>query len=163
MIGSARRTCPEDYAQALGLMQRGISAQNIRKITGCDVTSLRSMSEAPPYAVARSRVKARPEPSQPLSRSPEVPATAEVERVLVETAARYGLTTDDLFSASKSPLVAWPRQEAMWRMSQELKMSLWSISDALGLHDHSCVHWGIRRHEARLLWGEILRHLGGGL
>ena len=169
MTATARRTCSEDYAYALSLMKRGISAQHIRNMTGCDVTTLRGLVKAPPYAVARPQTTdepVRPPASAPPPR-PQVrifrgPSDPEAQRIIKETAARYGLKPRDFQRAKGPSRIAWPRQEAMWRMSTELGLSQPQISAALGLRDHSSVHYGIHRHHARLLWGEILKTIGGG-
>lgn len=70
-------------------------------------------------------------------------------RIKREVAEKYGLTVEQLLSRSNERRIAWPRQECMWRLRQETKLSLPSIARALQLRDHTTVLWGVRRYEHR--------------
>lgn len=77
---------------------------------------------------------------------------AEVTEVI---AVKHGLSLEDLIGRSSRHSIAWPRQEAMFELSQRRLSSgrrRWStpqIGQFLGGRDHSTVVWGIRAHLKR--------------
>jgi chromosomal replication initiation ATPase DnaA len=77
---------------------------------------------------------------------------AEVAEVI---AVKHGLSLEDLIGRATRHSVAWPRQEAMYELSQRRLSSgrrRWStpqIGQFLGGRDHSTVVWGIRAHLRR--------------
>jgi chromosomal replication initiator protein len=90
-----------------------------------------------------------PEATPPVIRHP---ATV----IIQEVARRHDLTVEELLSNSRERHIAWPRQEAMWEMRQRTKMSLPQIARRLGLKDHTTIHHGIKRHEARMAEGQVV-------
>lgn len=160
MTGTTRRTCGDDYVHALSLLKRGVSVQNIRNMTGCDMNGMAGLLKAPPRAVPRrgAPVTSGPFQARPIGKIPPRRKTLVIE----ETARKYGLTLDEFFEESAARRASWPRQEAMWRMKHELGMGGPDIAQTLKLKDPSTVLHGVRSHAARLAWGAVLRVFGGG-
>lgn len=65
-------------------------------------------------------------------------------------AEAYDLKVDDLLGHCRERRLAWPRQHAMWLMSQQAHLSLPMIGRFLGGRDHTTVLHGIKRHQDRL-------------
>lgn len=73
---------------------------------------------------------------------------SDVRYIVNEVAASYGLTAKHLLTRSRTQPVAWARQDAMLRLSEEMDLSL----TAIGRHfqrDHTTVLWGIRQAKER--------------
>ena len=67
-------------------------------------------------------------------------------QIIAETAEKHRMTVADLLGDCRQRRIAWPRQEAMFRMFVEcLHLSLPQIGTALGGRDHTTVIHGIRR------------------
>jgi chromosomal replication initiator protein len=64
--------------------------------------------------------------------------------------AHFGLSSDELLSATRSPRVAWPRQVAMYLARELTGESLPSIGREFGGRDHTTVLHACRRAGARI-------------
>lgn len=73
----------------------------------------------------------------------------EARGIVAQVASEHGLTTADLYGPRRTRDVAWPRQEAIWRVHQLGKHSLPAIG-ALFNRDHTTVLHSIRAYEKRL-------------
>lgn len=87
--------------------------------------------------------------------APDAPRITMAE-ILQDVADKYHLTIADLKGPDRSQRVSRPRQEAMWRMRQELRddgTNRWSslrIGQFIGGRDHTTVLHGVARHEERI-------------
>jgi chromosomal replication initiation ATPase DnaA len=72
------------------------------------------------------------------------------KRILEETAEKHSIRVADLTGPYRHREFSWPRQEAMWRMQRETRMSMPAIGRRLGGRDHTTVLHGIRQHQKRL-------------
>jgi chromosomal replication initiation ATPase DnaA len=87
---------------------------------------------------------------------PAPPRMETMRSIAAEIAEKHGLTVEELRGRSHARRVAWPRQEAMWRMRQVRwpngtpRFSLPQIGEFLGGRDHSTVFWGVQEHLRRL-------------
>jgi chromosomal replication initiation ATPase DnaA len=70
--------------------------------------------------------------------------------ILAEVSVASGVPIDDLRGRKRWRSVAWPRQEAMYRMRAETNLSYPQIGRLLGGRDHSTIVTGVKRHAARL-------------
>lgn len=94
-------------------------------------------------AVAERRV-----PSAPIYR----PLASEIVK---QVAFKHGMTVDELKTTSRLRSRVQARHEAMYRIWQERGVSLTQIAKMVGVTDHSTVHHGIRKHQARIDAGEV--------
>jgi chromosomal replication initiator protein len=76
-----------------------------------------------------------------------VVSVAEIQAAACET---YGISHEELLSASRTPRVVWPRQVAMHLTRQLTDLSLPAIGEAFGGRDHSTVLHACRRATGRL-------------
>ena len=83
--------------------------------------------------------------------TPRAGATAPtVESIQDLTAEAFGLTRDELVSASKAARVAWPRQVAMYLAREHTSETLPSIGERFGGRNHSTVLHAHKRTVQRL-------------
>lgn len=75
-------------------------------------------------------------------------------KLAVAVATKHGISFADLVSDRRQANLVRARQEAMWRLKRNTRLSLPQIGRILGNRDHSTILYGIRRHEQRLA-GEI--------
>lgn len=73
-----------------------------------------------------------------------MPETEEVEpsQIIETIAEEFEVTTDELFSRSRSHRIALPRQVAMYILREEAEISLPQIGEMLGDRDHTTVMYG---------------------
>ncbi len=69
--------------------------------------------------------------------------------ILRDVAEKHKFTVDDLKGTSRKAPVVRARQEAMWRIHTECRLSLPKIGQRLGSKDHTTVLHGIRQHVRR--------------
>lgn len=81
------------------------------------------------------------------------PGAGKVRAILAAVSATHGVTVDQIIGTGKTIPVAIARQDAMWRLKNETKMSLPQIGLALGGRDHTTILHGIRKHEERMRGG----------
>jgi len=77
------------------------------------------------------------------------PKALEWKVILKEVALQYGTTVEKMISRGRGNPAAHARQEAMWRMRMESRMSFPAIGYRFGGRDHSTVIAGVNAHEAR--------------
>lgn len=134
-----------DLRAVAALHVRGVSMQNIAKITGCRIDAVRSVlmpvGITPNSTLAPVRDFIRIRPSRPGGRGLDI-----AERV----AALYGLTFDDLAGRALTRNVTRARHEAMWEIIQRTEMSTTEVGQMFGDRDHSSVVHACRRHEERI-------------
>jgi chromosomal replication initiation ATPase DnaA len=70
------------------------------------------------------------------------------KQILEQTAAKYGMTVDDLKSAKRTRAYCQPRFEFYWRARRETSLSLPQIGRISGGRDHTTVLHGVRKYEA---------------
>ena len=87
---------------------------------------------------------------------PILPAETPVRRILSEVAKKHCVLVSDIQGRSHKKKFVWPRQEAAYRMSIELKFSLGQIGRVLGGRDHTTILHGIIRHRGRISAAEEL-------
>ena len=88
--------------------------------------------------------------------APILPAETPVRRILSEVAKRHCVLVSDIQGRSHKKKFVWPRQEAAYRMSVELKFSLGQIGRVLGGRDHTTILHGIIKHKGRVSAAEEL-------
>lgn len=88
------------------------------------------------------------------SRSTSLPMA---EDIIDETCQKYGLTPEDLRSRRRGRSLASARQEAIYRIFKETKLSQPEIGRVMGFRDHSIVSYSVKAHEARLAGTKYLR------
>ena len=77
------------------------------------------------------------------------------DEIIREVAKAYGLGPRTLRSRNRKRKFAWPRQEAYWRLRQELvpgsnrQRSLPEIASLFG-RDHTTILHGIKKHQERM-------------
>jgi hypothetical protein len=92
--------------------------------------------------------------------------TKTMNQIGAEVSENWGVTVDDLKGRSKLRKIAWARQEAMWRMADEVnqvgkpKYSRRQIGNWFGL-DHSTVSYGCKVHALRNGLTVAVRNGGG--
>ena len=70
-----------------------------------------------------------------------------VADIVRETAAKHGLSVADILGQSRSRPIAWPRQEAMYRIFTESPhISYPEAGRRLGGRDHTTVIHGVKAH-----------------
>lgn len=78
-----------------------------------------------------------------------------MKEIAAEVCHEHGIRLSDLLGQSRERRFAWPRQEAMWRMSAQAmtngspRYSLPQIGAFMGGRDHSTVVHGIKAHAER--------------
>jgi chromosomal replication initiator protein len=82
--------------------------------------------------------------------APGTGAALTVERIQELTASAFGLTRDDLVSASRRPKVAWPRQVAMYLAREHTSETLPAIAARFGGRNHTTVLHACRRTAERI-------------
>lgn len=93
---------------------------------------------------------------------PALPS-ARTDVVIENVGRRFGVTIADLKGPNRSPAYAWPRQMAYAEVKKARPhLSMPEIGKAFGGRDHTTILHGIRAHEARMAWAEILIALGAG-
>lgn len=65
-------------------------------------------------------------------------------------ADKHGVTLDALKGPCRARCIAWPRQEAYWKIYSTGFFSMPQIGQFFGDRDHSTVHHGIRAHAKRI-------------
>jgi hypothetical protein len=104
-----------------------------------------------PVRAPEPEIKLPVEPPAPLS-----PTETPVRRILSEVAKKHCVLVSDIQGRSHKKKFVWPRQEAAYRMSVELKFSLGQIGRVLGGRDHTTILHGIIRHKGRVSAAEEL-------
>jgi chromosomal replication initiator protein len=87
------------------------------------------------------------------------------------TCKHFGLSSEELISAARTPRIAWPRQVAMYLSRELTEASLPAIGREFGGRDHTTVLHACRRTSARMEADEaareavenLCRTLGGGV
>lgn len=69
--------------------------------------------------------------------------------ILIEVAARYGVTIEQFRQKGHFRHLVWPRQEAMYEMYATGRFSLPQIARTLHMKDHCTIIWGIRAYAKR--------------
>lgn len=148
----------DETAFVLAKKARGYPDAAIANMIGRNIELVRQIALAPSLVAV-----ARPRPPQDVIEPPKAtpPAKAQarewrksyprsVRITLERIAERNGLTVADLTSGERVRAVAWPRQEAMYELSQLGFLSLQRIGNYLGGRDHTTVLHGIAAHEDRV-------------
>jgi chromosomal replication initiation ATPase DnaA len=82
---------------------------------------------------------------------------ARVKAIMVDVAAKHRMPVEMFFCYTRIKPVVAARQEAMWRIRQEIPVATYPmIARWFGGTDHSTIIWGCRRHEARMQDGVAL-------
>lgn len=120
----------------------------------------RPLVKMPPALYYKTPSKRPPPPPElppvdPYSAKPEPDVNGDLPPITVaeiarQTAARYGVTINDIKSPRRDQRFVRARQEAMWRARNETPHSLPAIGRFLGGRDHTTIIYGIRKHEERI-------------
>lgn len=70
--------------------------------------------------------------------------------IIKQVAAQHNLSSADLTGPSRFAHVVKARQEAMYRIRKETKLSTTQIGKVIGGRDHATVLWGVKAHARRL-------------
>lgn len=73
----------------------------------------------------------------------------EWKAILREVSEKYGTTVEAMISRKRQPPNVHARQEAMWRMRMEARMSFPAIGYRFDNRDHSTIMASVSAHEAR--------------
>jgi hypothetical protein len=143
------------------LLQKGYSFQNASRIANVSEADLRAFVGA-----VRVQTVPRACPSPWLGadviriETPRAQPASELcgpSRTIVrEVAQKYFMTVADIVGGERTRPFAFARHEAMYRIKTERKLSLPDIGRRLGGRDHTTVLHGIRCHEARMAWADVL-------
>lgn len=76
----------------------------------------------------------------------QVPIKASWRQIVDEVATKHGVSFLDIISERRPHYIVLARQEAMYRLYNETRMSFPSIGRCLGNKDHSSVRHGVVRH-----------------
>ena len=71
-------------------------------------------------------------------------------KIVSDTARAYGLSYDDLVGPSRLKEISVSRQEAMYRLRYELRMSYKDVARVLRRDDHTTTRWGCMAHAKRI-------------
>lgn len=157
MYGTSRKPDGNDRALTVNLLEAGLPAQFVTKVTGVNASSLMRLANLSPRNRTGYEPPARPErrpERQPLRfTAPVVPGRTRADDILCEVAAKHGLTVSDLRSKRVTRPYAWPRQEAMYRLHKELGLSSTVTGRLLGGRDHTTVMYGAAKHASRMSEG----------
>jgi len=85
---------------------------------------------------------------------------AVVARIKQECAIKHGIAASEIDGMRRAAPIVAARQEAMWRVKNETKLSYPEIGRRFGDKDHTTVIWAVRQHEARMA-GTKLRRVPG--
>jgi chromosomal replication initiator protein len=77
-------------------------------------------------------------------------APPTVQDIQTATCEAFGVTRDELLSASRAQRVAWPRQVAMYLAREHTRQSLPAIARAFGGRNHTTVMHACKRTAQRL-------------
>lgn len=77
------------------------------------------------------------------------PPVTDWGRILNEVCKKYGLSRVEIFARRRTPKIVWPRQELMYRLYKETRMSLPDIGRRCGGFDHTTVLHACRSHAKR--------------
>lgn len=84
----------------------------------------------------------------------------QTEAIIAEVASFHGMEPRAITGRRRTPRVVLARQHAYAVVkARRPHLSLPAIGRAFG-RDHSTVVWGIRAHEARMAWAQVLIDLG---
>jgi chromosomal replication initiator protein len=104
------------------------------------------------------------------SQAGDRPPALTVEAIQDITADAFGLTRDELLSASRAARLAWPRQVAMYLARELTDQTLPAIGRAFGGRNHTTVMHACRRTAERItsdreaydIVRRLTEDLGGG-
>jgi len=140
----------EDIEYVAALVARGITAQNIARITGFTIAAVREILAAVEAARPQEREAPKEAPSKPARDVIWIHRPRPAQQVLASVAAQHGVTRSELSGASRLARVVCARQHAMWELRQHTDLSLAQIGRLLGNRDHTTIIHGVRRHAERL-------------
>jgi chromosomal replication initiator protein len=95
--------------------------------------------------------------SMALSEIMQRPEKVTIEQVIATVANYYRITTDALWSASRSRTIAFPRQVAMYLARTETGLSYPQIGEHLGNRDHTTILYGFDKIEELMETDESVR------
>lgn len=151
---------PSAFAYARQMIDKGYGYQNACRIAGVNEADLRSLLgtvRQRPSPAPWSAPRVRPDQTPAHTRAQASIAVSGPSREIIHSVAtKYGMTADDLIGSGRSRWFAYARHEAMHRIRQERGLSLPHIGSIMGGRDHTTVMSGIRGHEARAAWAEVL-------
>ncbi|GEM_PF-2556119 len=93
------------------------------------------------------------EPS-PAFRSTSLPMA---EEIIDQVCEKHGFTPEDLKSSRRGRTLGHARQEAIYRIFKETKLSHPEIGRIMGHREHSVVPYSVKAHEARMAGNKYLR------
>lgn len=94
------------------------------------------------WAQARARLFGGPPPRRPVVRIPQ----SRPQEIVEAVATRHGTTIAAIQGGRKPAPLVVARYEACWRLRHETDLSLQRIADFVGLNDHSCVIYALKKY-----------------
>lgn len=81
----------------------------------------------------------------------------QTQQIIAEVAGRYGLDARALTGKRRTREIAFARQSAYAEVqARRPHLVLCQIGQAFGGRDHTTILHGIRAHQARMAWAEVL-------
>lgn len=147
ILGTTRRPDPDDYRQALRMLDEGLPQEHVSRQLGLCAYSLSDLAKPRPHA----RREYVPFPRSSATYGPPRPTTgALIRRALASIAKKHGLTPGDLSGPNRTNRYVAARHEAMFVLHHRFGLSLPRVGFLLGGRDHTTVLHGIRRHRQRV-------------
>lgn len=151
---------PSAFTYARQMLEKGYGYQNACRIAGVNEADLRSLlgtvRERPsPAPWSPPRVRADQNPAHTRAQA-SIALSGPSREIIHRVATQYGMTTADLIGPARSRWFAFARHEAMYRVRKERNLSLPAIGRIFGGRDHTTVLHGIRCHEDRAAWADVL-------
>lgn len=125
----------------------GVGVQALAKMTGRPVCEVTQVAASLPRGRRQGYKKPKPMVYFPFG---TMPAAREIDRITREVAAEYCVTVSDLKGESRLRQYAWPRQAAMWLITQTGNYPSTQIGTHFGGRDHSTVFHAVARVNQRL-------------
>jgi chromosomal replication initiator protein len=134
---------------------------NLRALEGAliRVVAFASLSGRPVDVALTEEVLADLAPARPPSAGSPPAGRPTIDDVQRLTCEAFGLTRDELVSASRAARLAWPRQVAMYLAREHTDASLPAIGEHFGGRGHTTVLHACRRAATRLAGDPESAHL----
>ncbi|RZJ46271.1 MAG: hypothetical protein EON87_05250 [Brevundimonas sp.] len=145
------------YLRAAQMVTEGANYADAARAYGVDRSVLRRFRPRRVFIARPQSIKVRPKKER--ATEPK-PMNERVREIVGGVANEHGLSLAEITGERRHRFIAWPRQEAMWRLYQHTSFSLPAIGRLMGGRDHTTVLHGIRAFEARLRpWLDVMEVL----
>ncbi|MGN6371680.1 MAG: chromosomal replication initiator protein DnaA [Solirubrobacteraceae bacterium] len=162
---------PPDYQTRLAILRKrahqdGIDAPDERAlelIAERVTTNVRALEGALIRAVAFSSLTSRPLTSELVEEVVDglyprsAPRPTSITEIKAAVCERFGVSSEELVSSTRTARVTWPRQAAMYLARELTSQSLPSIGREFGGRDHTTVMHALKRAETQIAGDPTLR------